>query len=126
MFTQPRDQSNKNKPAYNNIVPIIIKQITPSLLASKNNEMMKTNEMLTLDQNLLRNHLNSTFGLLAMIEQSDMIQDIEVELHHEIMITTKILIHTLETVNHTINKSFNQFSQSINQSVKYSIDQSTI
>ena len=58
-----------------------------------------------------------------MTEQSDMIQDIEVELHHEIIITTKIIIHTLGTINQTINKSFNQFSQPINQSVSNSIDQ---
>ena len=108
------------------IVPFAIKEITPSLLASKNNEMMKTNDMLTLNQNLLRNHLYSTFVRLPMIEQSDMIQDIEIEVHHGKIITTKIIIHTLETINQTINESSNQFSQSINQTVKYSINLSTV
>ena len=122
----PETEITKTNPHFKNTVSIVIKQITPSLLASKNNEMMKTNEMLTLDQNLLRNHLNSTFVLLPMIEQSDMIQDIEVEVHHEIIITTKIIFHTLEKINQTIKKSFNQFSQSIKQSVKFSFDQSTI
>ena len=126
----PETEITKTNPHFKNTASIVIKQITPSLLASKNNEMMKTNQMLTLDQNLLRNHLNSTFVLLPMIEQSDMIQDIEVEVHHEIIITTKIIVHTLETINEssnqTIKKSFNQFSQSIKQSVKFSFDQSTI
>ena len=52
MFTQPRDPNNKNKPAYKNIVHTVIEQITPSLLVSKSKEMMKTNGMLKLDQNL--------------------------------------------------------------------------
>ena len=45
MFTQPKDPNNKNKPAYKKIIHIVIEQIIPSLLVSKNNEMMKTNEM---------------------------------------------------------------------------------
>ena len=41
------------------------------------------------DQYLLRNHLYNTFDLLPMTEHNDMIHDIEVEVHHEIIITTK-------------------------------------
>ena len=52
MFTQPKVANNKNKPASKNIVHIVTEQITPSLLVSKNNERMKTNEMHMLDQNL--------------------------------------------------------------------------
>ena len=52
MFTQPKDPNNKKTPAYKNIVHIATEQIIPSLLVSKNNEMMKTNEMPMLDQNL--------------------------------------------------------------------------
>ena len=55
MFTQSKNPNNKNKTAYKNIVPTVTEQITPFLLASKNNEMMKTNEMLMLDQNLHKN-----------------------------------------------------------------------
>ena len=57
MFTQPKDPNNKNKPAYKNIVHIVTEQITPSLLVSKNNEMMKAKKMHMLDQNLHKNHL---------------------------------------------------------------------
>ena len=61
---------------------------------------MKTKEMLTLEQNLSRNHLFNTFVLLPMIEQSDMIQNIEVEVYHEIIFTIKTIIHTLDIVLH--------------------------
>ena len=47
--------------------------------------------MLMLDQNL-RNHLYSTFVLIPLKEQNDWKHDIEVEVHHEITITTKIMI----------------------------------
>ena len=59
---------------------------------------MERNEMLMLDQNLLRNHLYSTFVLLPMIEQNEKIHDTEVEGHHEIIITTKITIHKTDIV----------------------------
>ena len=98
MFTQPKDPNNKNKPAYKNIVHIVIEQIIPSLLDSKNNEMMKTNEMHMLDQNLHKNHLYSTFVLLSMIEQNTMIIDTIVEVPRETL-TTKT-IHKIDTVLH--------------------------
>ena len=69
MFTQPKDPNNKNKPAYKNIVHTVTEQITPSLLVSTNNEMMKTNEMLMLNQNLHKNHLYSTSVLLLTIDK---------------------------------------------------------
>ena len=95
MFTQSKDPNNKNKPAYKNVT----EQITPYLLASKNNEMMKTNEMLMLAQNLHKNHLYSTFTLLLMIEQSAMILDTEVKVLHATFLTTKT-IHKTDTVLH--------------------------
>ena len=98
MFTQPKDPNNKHKPAYKKIVHIVIEQIIPSLLDSKNNEMMKTNEMHMLDQNLHKNHLYSTFVLLPMIEQNTMIIDTEVEVPHEKTLTTTI--HKIDTVLH--------------------------
>ena len=82
-----------------NIVHIVTEQITPSLLVSKNNEMMKTNEMLMLDQNLHKIHLYSTSVLLLTIEQNTMIIDIEVEVHHVTTLTTR-LIHKFDTVLH--------------------------
>ena len=99
MFTQPKDPNNKNKPAYKNIVHIVIERIIPSLLVSKNNGMMKTNEMHMLDQNLHKIHLYSTFVLLLMIEQKTMITDTEVEEPHETILTTKT-IHKIDIVLH--------------------------
>ena len=50
IFTQPRDPNNKNKAAYKNIGPIVRElNIIQSLLASKNNETMKTKEMVMLE-----------------------------------------------------------------------------
>ena len=60
---------------------------------------MKTNEMHTLDQNLLKNPLYSTSALLLMIEQNTMIIDIEVEVPHVTTLTTKP-IHKIDTVLH--------------------------
>ena len=99
MFTQPKDPNNKNKPAYKNIVHIVTEQITPSLLVSKNNEMMKTNAMRILDQSLLKNHLYSTSTLLPMIEQNTMIIDTEVEVPH-VTTLTRNTIHKIDTVLH--------------------------
>ena len=99
MFTQSKDPNNKNKPAYKNIVPPVIEQITPFLLPSKINEMIKTNEMLLLDQNLHKNHLYSTFDPPLMIEQNTMILDIAVEVLQVIIPATKT-IHKTDTVLH--------------------------
>ena len=82
-----------------NIVHIVTEEITPSLLVSKNNEMMKTNAMHMLDQNLLENHLYSTSVLILMIEQNTVIVDIEVEVPHVTTLTTKT-IHKIDTVLH--------------------------
>ena len=101
LFAQPRDPNNKNKPAYKNIAPTFIEQITPSLLASRSNEMMKMKEKLILDQNLLKKLLYNTFVLLLlMIEQNGMIQDIEAEVQHERIIITKTIILPQDTVLH--------------------------
>ena len=100
MFTQPKDPNNKNKPAYEkNIVRVVTEQLTPFLLVSKNNEMMKKKEMHMLDQNLHKNHSYSTSVLLLMIEQNTMIIDIEVEVPHVTTLTTKS-IHKIDTVLH--------------------------
>ena len=82
-----------------NIVHIVTDQITPSLLVSENNEMMKTNEKHMLDQNLHKNHSYSTFVLLLMIEQKTMIIDIEVEVPHVTTLTARP-IHKIDTVLH--------------------------
>ena len=55
---------------------------------------MKIKEMLMLDQNLLKNHLYSTFVLLQMIGHNDMIHVIEVDVIHDIIIITKIIHKT--------------------------------
>ena len=52
-----------------------------------------------LDQNLHKNHSFSTFVLLPMTEQNTMIIDTEVEVPHEITLTTKT-IHKTDTVLH--------------------------
>ena len=82
-----------------NIVHIVIEQITPSLLVSKNNEMMKKKEMHKFDQNLHKNHLYSTSVPLLMIDQNTMIFDIEVEVPHVTILTTKTS-HKIDTVLH--------------------------
>ena len=52
-----------------------------------------------LDQNLLKNHLYSTFVLLPMIERNTMIIDTEVDVPHETILTIKT-IHKINTVLH--------------------------
>ena len=46
-----------------------------------------------LDQNPLKSHLYNTFVLFQMIEQNAMIHNTEVEVHHEIILTTITIIH---------------------------------
>ena len=83
-----------------NFVHTVTEQITPSLLVSKHNEMMKINEMLMLDQNLHTNHSYSTFVLLLTIEQNTMKIGIKVEVLHVITLTTRS-IHKIDTVFHS-------------------------
>ena len=87
---------------HKNIVHIVTEQTIPSLLVSKNNEIMKTNEMHMLDLKLHKYLLNSTSVLLLMIEQNTMIIDIEVEVPH---VTTPTIrpTHRIETVLHLEN-----------------------
>ena len=99
MFTQSNDPNNKNKPAYKNIFHIVTEQFTPSLLVSKNNEIMKKKEMHMLDQNLHKNPLYSTSVPLPMIEQNIVVINIEVEVSHVTTLTTKT-IHKTDTVLH--------------------------
>ena len=82
-----------------NFAHTVTEQITPSPLVSKNNEMMKTNEILMLDRNLHKNHLDNTFVLLLTTEQKFMISAIEAEVPHATTLTTK-LIHKIDTVLH--------------------------
>ena len=81
-----------------NIVHIVTEQVSPSLLVL-NNEMMKTNEMLTFDQSLHKSHLYSTSVLFLMIEQNTMIIDIEVEVLHVTTLTTRPF-HKIDTDLH--------------------------
>ena len=99
MFTQPKDPNNKNKPVYKNIAHIVTEQITPFLLVSKNNEMMKINEKHMLDLNLHIKLLYNTSVLLQTIEQNTMIIDTEVEVPQETTLTIKT-IHKIDTVLH--------------------------
>ena len=101
MFTQPRDPNNKNKSAYKKYCSYCHRtKITLSLLVSKNNEMMKIKEMPMLDQNLLKNHLYSTFVHPPMIEQNYIIHATEAEVHHEITTITKTEIHKRDIALH--------------------------
>ena len=101
MFTQPKDPNNKNKPAYKKYCSYCHRtnHSISALLFSKNNEMMKTNEMHMLDLNLHKNHLYSTSVLLLMIEQDTMIINTEVEVPHVTTLTT-IPIKQIDTVLH--------------------------
>ena len=95
----PKTQITKINLHIKNIAHTVIELITPFLLVSKNNEMMKINEKHMLDQNLYKNHSFSTFVLLPMTEQNTMIIDTEVEVPHEITLITKT-IHKTDTVLH--------------------------
>ena len=53
-----------------------------------------------LDQNLLKSHLYSTFVLPQTTEQNDILHAIEVEVIHELTITTKITIHKTDNALH--------------------------
>ena len=104
MFQQHRDQNNKHKPALKHIVHIVIEQITPSRLVSRNNEMMKTKETHMLDLNLLKNHLSNTSVLfLVTITPTEQITnlpnlmiDTVVEVHHVIVIQIAIFHHKID------------------------------
>ena len=95
----PKTQITRTNLHIKNLAPFVIEQIIQSLLVSRNNEMMKTNEMHMLDQNLHKNHLYSTFVLLPTIEQNIMLIDTGVEVLHETTLTTKT-IHKIDTVLH--------------------------
>ena len=84
-----------------NIAHFVIEQITPSLLVSKNNEMMKINEMLMLDQNLHKTHLYITFVLLLMTKQNEIIHILEVEVLHGTTLRTNI-IHKTDIALHPV------------------------
>ena len=90
----PETQKIKNKPAYINTV---IEQTTPSQRDDEDKRDACARSKSPQDL------LYSTFVLIPMTERSDMIQDIEVEVHHEISITTKTKIHTQEIVLHLEN-----------------------
>ena len=99
MFTQPKDPNNKNKPAYKKYCSYCHRTNHSISACFKNNEVMKTNALHMLDQNLLENHLYSTSALFLMIEQNTMIIEIEVEVPHVTTFTTKT-IYEIDTVLH--------------------------
>ena len=82
-----------------NIAHTVIEQITPFLLVSKSNEMMKTNEKQMLDLNLHKRFVYNTSVLFPTIEQNTMIIDTEVEVLHETTLTIKT-IPKIDTVLH--------------------------
>ena len=82
------------------MVPIVIEQIILSQPVSKNYETMKIKEKLTLDQNLLENHLYSIFVHPPMIEQKDMVHATEAEVQHELTTTTETQIHRPDIALH--------------------------
>ena len=82
-----------------NFVHTVTEQITPSLLVSNNNEMMKKNETLMLDQNPHKNHSYNTSVLALTIEQNTIKTDKKAEVLHVTTLTTKF-IHKVDTVLH--------------------------
>ena len=94
----PKTQITKRYLHIKNFVHIVTKQVTPPLLVSKNNEMVKTNEMLKLDQNLHKNHLYNTSVLLLTIEKNTMIIHLEVEVLQVTNLTRSM--HKIDTVLH--------------------------
>ena len=95
----PKTQTTKINLHTRNIAHTVIEQITPFLLVSKNNEMMKINEKHMPDLNLHKNLLYNTFVLLQTIEQNTMIIDTEVEVPQETTLTIKT-VHKIDTVLH--------------------------
>ena len=95
----PKTQTTKINLHIRNIAHIVTEQTLPSLLVSKNNEMMKINEKHMLDLNLHKNLLYNTSVLLQTIEQNTMIIDTEVEVPQETSLTIKT-IHKIDTVLH--------------------------
>ena len=93
MFTQPRDPNNKHKPAYKNIVHIVIEQITPSLLVSRTNEMMKIKETHMLDLTLLKIFYNSSVLLLVKILLTEQITNPQIP-----MIDTVVDVHQVKVL----------------------------
>ena len=93
MFTQSRDPNNKHKPAYKKYCSYFHRTKLSISACSKNNEMIKINEMLMLDRNPLKNHLYRTFVHPLTIEQKHTIHATEVEVRHELIILTKIHTH---------------------------------
>ena len=62
--------------------------------------MTKTKEKLMVDQNPLKNHLYNTFVILQTLKENAMTHDTEVEVQHEIILTTNTIIHKTDTVQH--------------------------
>ena len=96
MYTQPKDSNNKNKHAYKKYCSYC-HRTNHSISACFKKQ--RDDEDNLLDQNLHKNHSFSTFVLLLMTEQNTMIIDTEVEVPHEINLTTKT-IHKTDTVLH--------------------------
>ena len=100
MFTQPRDHNKKNKPAYKKPCSYCHRTYHSISACFEKQRDDEDKKRLMLDRNLLKNHLYSTFVLLQMIEQKDMIHVFEVEVIHKIIITTKILTHRTDIALH--------------------------
>ena len=83
-----------------------MEQTIPSLLVSRNNEMMKIKETPTLDLGLLKNHLYNISVLLlvrmTLTEQTINLQDPMIDtvvgVHHVIVIQIAILRHKIDIV----------------------------
>ena len=100
MFTQPGDPNNKKKPVNKKYCSYCQRASHSISACFKNKETMKTKEIPLLYPNLLKSHLYSTFVLPQTTEPNDMILAIEVEVIHEITITTKITIHSTDIFQH--------------------------
>ena len=77
-----------------NIVHIATEQTTPSPLVSKKPRDDEDKRHAYARSKSFKNHLCSSFVLLQMTEQNDMIHVIEVEVIPEIIISTKIILKT--------------------------------
>ena len=105
MFTHSRVPKNKHKPAYKKLALIVIEQITPSQLVSKNIEIMKTKETHKLDIILHNSHMYDTFAPLRVkitLTEQRILQipliDTAVEVHYVIVIQIETFHHNLDIV----------------------------
>ena len=96
MFTQPKDPNNEKEPAYKQFCSQCHRtNHSISACFKKHRDDEDKGEAYARSKSP-QNHLYNTFVLHQMIDQNAMTHDTEVDVRHEIILSTKTTIH--ETV----------------------------